>query len=170
MDKRKIGIAIGGVVFVAMIAICVAAFGGKKDDAETAAAVETAATAEPTSTPEVATTPEPTEAPTAASEPTPVSEMTEISELDDGKMAGETITVSGIEFKLDSTGGAYDNYGDYWTKEELADFEVKQKELAELDKANRANQNTLDETNESRVTHEEAVDFVENDLHIKVNE
>ena len=47
-------------------------------------------------------------------------------------MTGETVTISGSEFKLDSTGGAYDEYGDYWTKDELADFEVKQKELAEM--------------------------------------
>lgn len=92
------------------------------------------------------------------------------SQPENAEMTGETVTISGIEFKMDSTGGAYDKYGDYWTKDELADFEVKQKELAELDKENRANQNALDETNESRVTHEEAVDFVKNDLHINVNE
>lgn len=54
------------------------------------------------------------------------------SQPENAEMTGETVTISGIEFKLDSTGGAYDKYGDYWTKDELADFEVKQKELAEM--------------------------------------
>ena len=54
------------------------------------------------------------------------------SQPENAEMTGETVTISGSEFKLDSTGGAYDEYGDYWTKDELADFEVKQKELAEM--------------------------------------
>ena len=54
------------------------------------------------------------------------------SQPENAEMTGETVTISGIEFKMDSTGGAYDKYGDYWTKDELADFEVKQKELAEM--------------------------------------
>lgn len=49
MDKKKIGIA-GG--FAAVIAICAAVFGGKKDDTtEPVATVETTATAESTATP-----------------------------------------------------------------------------------------------------------------------
>ena len=87
------------------------------------------------------------------------------SQPENAEMTGETVTISGIEFKMDSTGGAYDNYGDYWTKDELADFEVKQKELAELDKANRANENVLDETNTEPATQEEIEDFIKNDLH-----
>ena len=54
------------------------------------------------------------------------------SQPENAEMTGETVTISGSEFKLDSTGGAYDKDGDYWTKDELADFEVKQKELAEM--------------------------------------
>ena len=87
------------------------------------------------------------------------------SQPENAEMTGETVTISGIEFKMDSTGGAYDKYGDYWTKDELADFEVKQKELAELDKANRANENILDETNTEPATQEEIEDFIKNDLH-----
>ena len=71
MDKKKVGIVIGCVAVVAVIAICAVTFGGKKTDVpEPAATVETAATAEPTSTPEATATPEPTEAPTATPEPT----------------------------------------------------------------------------------------------------
>lgn len=71
MDKKKIGIAVGCVAVIVVIAICAVTFGGKKGDAaEPAATVETAATAEPAATPEVTATPAPTEAPTATPEPT----------------------------------------------------------------------------------------------------
>lgn len=84
---------------------------------------------------------------------------------DGAEMTGETMTVSGIEFKLDSTGGAYDQDGYYWSKSDLDSFIKGQKELAELDKANRANENILDETNTEPVTQEEIEDFIKNDLH-----
>ena len=51
---------------------------------------------------------------------------------DGAEMTGETMTVSGIEFKLDSTGGAYDQDGYYWSKSDLDSFIKGQKELAEL--------------------------------------
>lgn len=84
---------------------------------------------------------------------------------DGAEMTGEKMTVSGIEFKLDSTGGAYDQDGYYWSKSDLDSFIKGQKELAELDKANRANENILDETNTEPVTQEEIEDFIKNDLH-----
>ena len=70
------------------------------------------------------------------------------SQPENAEMTGETVTISGSEFKLDSTGGAYDEYGDYWTKDELADFEVKQKELAEM-------RGNLDLPEEKHLTEEE---------------
>ena len=51
---------------------------------------------------------------------------------DGAEMTGETMTVSGIEFKLDSTGGAYDQDGYYWSKSDLDSFINGQKELAAM--------------------------------------
>lgn len=51
---------------------------------------------------------------------------------DGAEMTGETMTVSGIEFELDSTGGAYDQDGYYWSKSDLDSFIKGQKELAAM--------------------------------------
>lgn len=91
--------------------------------------------------------------------------------VDPSTISGEPVEIAGFEgYTYDGEGGAYSPEGWHYDKEHWERYVEGQKELAELDKANRANQNALDETNESRVTHEEAVDFVKNDLHINVNE
>lgn len=87
--------------------------------------------------------------------------------VDPSTISGEKITLDGIdaEFTSDGAGGVYSPDGYHYTKEEWDNIKSKQKELAELDKANRANENILDETNTEPVTQEEIEDFIKNDLH-----
>ena len=87
--------------------------------------------------------------------------------VDPSTISGEKITLDGIdgEFTSDGAGGVYSPDGYHYTKEAWDRIKSSQKELAELNKANRANENVLDETNTEPVTQEEIEDFIKNDLH-----
>ena len=86
--------------------------------------------------------------------------------VDPSTISGEPVEIAGFEgYTYDGEGGAYSPEGWHYSKADWEEYVEGQKELAELDKANRANENILDETNTEPVTQEEIEDFIKNDLH-----